>query len=43
MKKISFFIGVISIGFLLGEAPQIGFNVFVAALAAFIAWGRNRA
>lgn len=25
-----------------GEASQIGFNVFVAALAAFIAWGRRK-
>ncbi len=25
-----------------GEASQIGFNVFVAATAMFIAWGRQR-
>ena len=25
-----------------GEGSQIGFNIFVAILAAFIAWGRQR-
>lgn len=25
-----------------GEAPQIGFNIFVTLLAVFIAWGRQK-
>jgi DoxX-like family len=25
-----------------GEASQIGFNIFVTLIAAFIAWGRNK-